>query len=162
MGLPQSFLTRFSRVFVEEMDEEDMRDIAAEAFASAAHRPGQAPASGPGPGPGPGPGAADAADTGAMVVSEASLPSLAPSLTGALVVSEPSLPALAQALAQAQAPALARYIPRMVAFVRRLQDDVVGQVRRWPVGTGPCPLLSPAVLCCPLVPWPLYSDLAPI
>ena len=33
-GLPQSFLTRFSRVFVEEMDERDMRDIAIQAYST--------------------------------------------------------------------------------------------------------------------------------
>ena len=33
-GLPQSFLTRFSRVFVEEMDERDVREIAMQAYSN--------------------------------------------------------------------------------------------------------------------------------
>ena len=41
-GLPQSFLSRFSRVFVEAMSEEDMLDIVAQAFSS-----GSSPSSSP-------------------------------------------------------------------------------------------------------------------
>jgi len=92
-GLPQSFLTRFSRVFVEAMTEEDMCEIASQAFqvdkASAISV-----------------GTAGGEET--MVIDEHN-----------------TAEAEIAVLERARSTLAASYVPQMVAFIRRLQSDVV-------------------------------------
>jgi hypothetical protein len=99
-----------------------MRDIAAEAFAPPTSAPALATTT-------TAETAATTAATAAAVAAEEEEED-----NGAMEVSEPypSMP---------QTPALGRYIPRMVAFVRRLQEDIVGKVRASEPRLDPFPVL---------------------
>lgn len=94
-GLPQSFLSRFSRVYVEAMDEADMREIATQAWR----------ASGGGGGVSDGDVASDADATPMSTLTPTPYPTPAP-----VPRSNPSIPRC-----------VLKLIPRMVAFVRALQ-----------------------------------------
>ena len=93
-GLPQSFLTRFSRVFVEAMTESDMCEIASGAFSSAGE-----------------PCAANVIDDEDAM----------------MIVDGDNAKDMEHAVLRKgiECSLAASYVPQMVAFIRRLQSDVV-------------------------------------
>jgi midasin (ATPase involved in ribosome maturation) len=98
-GLPQSFLTRFSRVFVEEMDERDMRDIAMQAYSD---------------------GSTDSdSDSSIDIVKKQSDATVVPDTE-----SDQQMMEITKASISTNT-LLLKVLPSMVEFTRRLQSDIV-------------------------------------
>jgi MoxR-like ATPase len=100
-GLPQSFLTRFSRVFVEEMDERDVREIAMQAYSTPT---------------------ASSSSSSASSNTDESNP--VDTLAIRKDKSDTEVAAAASALVPTNSLVL-HFLPQMVRFIRRLQGDIV-------------------------------------
>ena len=104
-GLPQSFLTRFSRVFVEEMDERDVREIAMQAYSPVNQESSSSNSSSSS-----GAVSDEVVESDSMVVTEENI--LEQINTSASQIASPNTLVL-------------HYLPQMVRFTRRLQSDIV-------------------------------------
>ena len=108
-GLPQSFLTRFSRVFVEEMDERDMRDIAMQAYSSV-----KAPTE----------VVSSDEDNRSHSSSSGSSNSEVDTMTTTDEATDQEIITSASAL-HASNTFVIHFLPKMVKFTRQLQSDIV-------------------------------------
>lgn len=105
-GLPQSFLTRFSRVFVEEMDERDVREIAMQAYSPVNQESSSSNSS----------SSSSSADSDKVLGSDPMVVSDENILEQ--IKTSPSQIASTNTL-------VLHYLPQMVRFTRRLQSDIV-------------------------------------